>query len=72
MIVYVKIYLDDNVPEYMTGILRCGSVFSYDEEDNETDHQDLIDNTEYHSEDEMKKDIASRLNIDPDIIEIYD
>lgn len=34
MIAYVKIYLDDNVPEYMEGIIRCSSVISEDENGN--------------------------------------
>jgi hypothetical protein len=71
MINNVEIYLDDNVPEYMEGLIRCGSVISKDENDNIIkDHQDLIDNTEYHSAEEMIKDVAERLNVSPDIVEI--
>ena len=70
MISFVNIYLDDNMPEYMNGLMRCGSVISEDENGKETDHQDLIDNTEYHSSDELIKDIANRLQVSTDIIEI--
>jgi hypothetical protein len=70
MIVSVTISIDDNIPEYMIGIVRCGSVVSEDSNGNEIDHQELIDNTEYHSEKEMVFDIAKRLKIDSSIIEV--
>lgn len=71
MIAYVKVYLDDNVPEYMEGIIRCGSVISEDENGDEIkDHQELIDNTEYHSAKELIEDVANKLGISPDIVEI--
>lgn len=69
-IVKVEIYLDDNVPECMDGIIRCGSVISYDKNNTKLDHQDLIDNTEYYSEDELVKDIAERLKVNKSIIKI--
>ena len=70
MVVSVTISIDDNIPEYMIGIVRCGSVVSEDSNGNEIDHQELIDNTEYHSEKEMVFDIAKRLKIDSSIIEV--
>lgn len=70
-IAYVRVYLDDDVPEYMQGIIRCGSVFSDDEDGNELkDHEELIDNTEYHSTQELISDVASRLGVSPEIVEI--
>ncbi|MBB6630443.1 hypothetical protein [Clostridium algidicarnis] len=69
-ILKVEVFLDDNVPEYMLEIIRCLSVISYDENDNGTNHQELIDNTEYQSILELKKDIAKRLDVDTSIIEI--
>lgn len=66
----VEIFLDEDVPEYMEGIIRCGSVISYDQNDEETNHQELIDNTEYNSEKELKKDISERLAADESIIEV--
>ena len=73
MIASVEIQLDGTTPEYMDGIIRCGSVISLDENGNQIkDHQDLIDNSEYRSTDEMRKDIASRLGVDSDIVEIID
>jgi hypothetical protein len=64
--------LKDNYhEEYMDGIIRCGSVISKDAHGNEiTDHQELIDNTEYHSVEELVADVAKRLNVSPDIVEI--
>jgi hypothetical protein len=55
----------------MDGIIRCGSVISKDENGNEiTDHQELIDNTEYHSVEELIEDVATRLGVNPDIVAI--
>ncbi len=67
----VNIYLDDDVPEYMDGIIRCGSVTSvnYLGETLES-HDELIDNTEYHSEEEMIADVAERLGVNPEIVVI--
>jgi hypothetical protein len=73
MIAFVKVYLDDNMPEYMQGIIRCGSVISEDENGNELkDHQELIDNKEYHSREDLIEDIAKRLGVNPAIVEIID
>lgn len=67
----VRINLDDNVPNYMSGIIRAGSVISEDENGSEiSDHQELIDNTEYHSREELLEDIARRLKVDVSICEI--
>ena len=70
MITKVEITLDDNVPEYMNGIIRCGSVVSYDENDQVTNYQQFIDNTEYHSEAECVKDISDKLKVSDSIVEI--
>ena len=72
MITNVIIYLDDNVPEYMDGIIRINSVISKSKNGDEINHQELIDNTEYHSSNELIQNIATRLNIDSTIIEILD
>lgn len=70
MITKVEIYLDDDIPEYMAGLIRCGTVNSYDQNDIKHDHQELIDNTEYQNEKEVIEDIAKRLSISTDIINI--
>lgn len=68
-IAYVKVHLDDNVPEYMNGIIRCGSVVSEDEDGNELkDHQELIDNTEFHSEKELVDHVAKKLGVSADAV----
>ena len=55
----------------MDGIIRIGSVISYDENDNDKNHQDLVDNTEFFDENEIKSFVKERLNIDStEIIEI--
>ena len=69
-ITLVKISLDENIPEYMNGISRIGSVISEDEQGNETDHDDLVDNSEFHSIDALKKHVANSLNVDETIVEI--
>ena len=64
-------YGHDDVPDYMDGIIRIGSVISYDENDNDKNHQDLVDNTEFFDENEIKSFVKERLNIDStEIIEI--
>lgn len=70
-IAYVKIYLDDDVPEDMSGILRCGSVISEDEDGNQLkDHQELIDNSEFHSEKALIKYVAEKLGVEIGIVVI--
>ena len=70
-IAYVKVYLDDDVPEYMDGIIRCGSVISEDEEGNELkNHQELIDNAEFQSETELVNYVAEKLSVSFDIVGI--
>ncbi len=70
-IAYVNVFLDDDVPEYMNGIIRCGSVISEDEDGNELkDHQELIDNAEFYSEQELIEHVAKAIGVSPEIVEI--
>lgn len=69
-ITLVKISLDENMPEYMSEIFRIGGVISEDEKGNETDHDNLVDNSEFHSIDALKKHVADSLKIDETIVEI--
>ncbi len=72
-IAHVRITLDDNVPESMDGIIRVGSVISEDENGNIIkDHQELVDNIEYHTRQELINSVGKRLNVDPSICEIVD
>lgn len=59
----VEVYKDDNVPEYMDGIFH----FS---DGTEEDHQELVDNEEFHSEEEMLESVAKRLGVHKDIVEV--
>lgn len=70
-IAYVSVQIDDDIPEYMEGVIRCGSVISQDEHGNNLkNHQELIDNTEFHSEDELISYVASKLGVSKDIVSI--
>ena len=69
-ITFVRIILDNNVP-YMDGIIRCGSVISEDENGNTfKDHQELIDNAEFHSKSDLIASVAQRLGVSESIVEI--
>jgi hypothetical protein len=69
----VRVYLDDNVPEDMDGIIRIGGVETTDSDGNEKGieiYQELVDNAEFHSEGELIKSVATRLGVNPKIVEI--
>lgn len=73
MIASVRVYLDENVPEYMNGIIKCGSVISEDENGNQIqEHEDLVDNMEFRSREELRQSISQRLDVNPDRVEICD
>ncbi|MCD9500479.1 hypothetical protein [Photobacterium carnosum] len=68
---FIKITLDDNVPEFMGGIIRCGSVIAEDKDGNKIqDHEELVDNSEFPSASEMIKYIANKLNVSIDFVSI--
>jgi hypothetical protein len=70
-IVEVRIVLDDNLPDDRAGVLRCGSVKSYDKNGRLCiDHQDLVDNTEYPSKKAMIFAVAQRLKFHSSIVSI--
>jgi len=73
-IVSAQIYLDDNVPDHMDGLVRLGSIEFFDE-DGETVHDvtlnnSLVDNSEFHNVTGLIEYIAKRLGIDSSQIEI--
>ena len=69
----VEVYLDDNLPEMMSGIIRAGSVVSKDSDGNEIkNHQELVCDVDCHSEDELKSHVARKLNVDRSIISIIE
>ena len=68
---HIRVYLDDCVPEYMSGIFRCGSVVSEDKDGNDLqDHQEIVDNAEFHSEKELIEHVAERLGVTDDMISV--
>lgn len=70
-IAHVTVHLDDDMPEDMLGILRCGSVTSEDEDGNELkDHQELIDNTEFHSKEALIAHVAKQLGVSPHAVTV--
>lgn len=66
----VTVYLDQGVPESMAGIIRCGSVTIEYDNGIEKDDESLIDNAEYHSHSDLVDDIAKRLGVSTDIVNI--
>ena len=65
----VSVFLDNEMPDYLAGRIRCGSVISEDEDGNEIkDHQELIDNTEFDTEEDLCIFIAQKLLVDPSIV----
>jgi hypothetical protein len=68
----VEVILDDNVPEYMDGIMRCGTVRSIYDDGTSVEHNELIDNTEYKNKQILKEDIARRIGVKKDLIEVLE
>lgn len=75
----IKVYLDDNVPEYMSGIIRIGSVTINFDDGTYKDCDELVDNEEFNTLDsydsaivEMKAYILNNLInfIDTDEIDL--
>lgn len=70
------IYLDDDMPEYMLGLIRVGSVELFDTAGQQINDSDLlnklVDNTEYQESEHEKlvADIAKALGIDKDNVTI--
>lgn len=71
VIAYVKVYLDDDVPEYMEGIIRVGSVEIEDEGGNALSSKiDLVDNAEFQTERDLREYVAKKLGVSVDIIDV--
>jgi len=66
----VEVRLDDNVPECMDGIIRIGSAIVYFSDNTSKNHQELVDNVEFDTEEEIANSVAQRLNLNKDLIEI--
>ncbi len=62
----VHVYLDDN-------FLRCQSITSLDENGNViSDHQELIGNKEFNSQEELIKYVANRLGVSEERVTILE
>lgn len=68
----VEVILDDSVPEYMDGIMRCGTVRSIYSDGSSVEHNDLIDNKEYFNKEDLIADIARRIDVKKDLIEVME
>ena len=70
-IVEIVVELDDDVPEFMMGIVRCASVRSYDKNGKLcVDYKELVDNTPYTSEADLLFDVARRVKFPVSMIRI--
>lgn len=80
MISKIEVFLDDNMPDYMEGLIRIGSINCYDNNDEVLTEMpdglprisDLVDNGEFRSESDLKKWVAKQLEISTEYIEIID
>lgn len=66
-----RVELSIEQPEEMIGIYRIEHVMLFNEDDEELyDDQGIVDNTEYHEEDELVKALANAYGVSTDIVEI--
>lgn len=66
-----RVELSIEQPEEMIGIYRIEHVMLFNEDDEELyDDQDIVDNAEYHEEDELVKALANAYGVSTDIVEI--
>lgn len=66
----VEVTLDQDVPEYMEGILRIGTVQIVFEDGTREDHDELVDNSEFRSEEAIRKFVSKKLQVNIDLVEI--
>ena len=71
---YINISLDNNKPEYMDGVMRIGSIETFDFYDNSLGYNNkLVDNTEFFEPNplyDMRSYVAQNLSFPIDIIRI--
>lgn len=66
-----RIELAIEYPEEVIGICRVEHVMLFNEDDEELyEDQGIVDNTEYHEEDELVRAIANTYGVSTDIIDI--
>ncbi|MGE7907523.1 hypothetical protein ACQKNS_24445 [Peribacillus sp. NPDC094092] len=72
----VLVYVDDDMPEYMDGLIRIADLNFFKEDGQQIEleeHEEFginlnvgeMINAEYHSANELIKDVAARLGIEP-------
>jgi hypothetical protein len=70
-IALVTVWLDEEVPEYMMGILRIAEVCAEDEHGNDVSHGiGFVDNTEFRSHDAIIEHVADLLKVNKEIVQI--
>lgn len=58
-------------PECIEGLCRIESCHLYDKDDNEIlDDQEIVDNAEFHSENELKEYVGKHYGIEKDLVDI--
>lgn len=70
MITEVDIYIDEDMDKFMEGVLVCGKIISRDDSGNEQNHKELLDGKEYDSAADLIEDIAKRMGVDEDVVDI--
>jgi len=54
----------------MDGIIRIGNAIVYFSDNTSKNHQELVGNVEFDTEEEIANSVAQRLNLNKDLIEI--
>ena len=71
-VIKVEVILDDDIPEYMDCVMRCGTVRSIFDDGSSIEHLDLIDNKEYFLIEDLISDIARRIDVKKECIEVIE
>lgn len=59
-------------PECIEGLCRIESCHLYDKKDNEIfDDQEIVNNTEFRSEDELQEYVAKYYDIEKDLVDVH-
>nr|WP_163503606.1 hypothetical protein [Halomonas socia] len=66
----LTVYLDDSMPEYMSGLVRCGRVVAMYSDGSEKDFDEYVDNSEYDSKRSLVEDVAKDFGVAPEFIEV--
>ncbi|MBG9544616.1 hypothetical protein ABE29_18110 [Cytobacillus firmus] len=64
----VEVALDSDVPDYMEGIIRIGSITKFFDNGKSVESDELTTNEEFHSEKELIDFVAKKLKISSSIV----